>query len=120
MDKDIEKLQQMIDGSRRIVFFGGAGVSTESGIPDFRSVDGLYHQIYTAPLTPDMTLESIWEKFNIDHPKDFKGHSLSKTAYPRRVGNRRNNQNAARYFLCNRYEPRTNGSRRIWLSSSIR
>ena len=36
-----------------------------------------YDLIYTAPLTPDMTLESIWEKFNIDHPKDFKGHSLS-------------------------------------------
>ena len=42
-------LQQMIDESRRIVFFGGAGVSTESGIPDFRSVDGLYHQQYEWP-----------------------------------------------------------------------
>lgn len=49
MNKDIEKLQQMIDGSRRIVFFGGAGVSTESGIPDFRSVDGLYHQKFDYP-----------------------------------------------------------------------
>ena len=45
MDK-IEVLQQMIDESEKIVFFGGAGVSTESGIPDFRSVDGLYHQKY--------------------------------------------------------------------------
>ena len=36
-----------------------------------------YDLIYTAPLAPDMTLEGIWEKFNIDHPKDFKGHSLS-------------------------------------------
>ena len=42
-------LQEMIDASRRIVFFGGAGVSTESGIPDFRSVDGLYHQQYEWP-----------------------------------------------------------------------
>lgn len=42
-------LQQIIDQSRRIVFFGGAGVSTESGIPDFRSVDGLYHQHYDFP-----------------------------------------------------------------------
>ena len=42
----IEKLQQLIDESKRIVFFGGAGVSTESGIPDFRSTDGLYHQKY--------------------------------------------------------------------------
>jgi len=44
-----EQLQQIIDSSRRIVFFGGAGVSTESGIPDFRSVDGLYHQHYDYP-----------------------------------------------------------------------
>lgn len=44
-----EELQQMVDDSRRIVFFGGAGVSTESGIPDFRSVDGLYHQKYDYP-----------------------------------------------------------------------
>ncbi|MGN0793702.1 MAG: NAD-dependent protein deacylase [Aristaeellaceae bacterium] len=43
------ELQKMMDESRRIVFFGGAGVSTESGIPDFRSVDGLYHQHYDFP-----------------------------------------------------------------------
>lgn len=42
-------LQEIIDDSRRIVFFGGAGVSTESGIPDFRSVDGLYNQKYDYP-----------------------------------------------------------------------
>ncbi len=45
----IEKLQEMVDKANRIVFFGGAGVSTESGIPDFRSVDGLYHQKYDYP-----------------------------------------------------------------------
>ena len=39
-----EQLKHIIDDSNRIVFFGGAGVSTESGIPDFRSKDGLYHQ----------------------------------------------------------------------------
>ena len=44
-----EELQQWIDESRRIVFFGGAGVSTESGIPDFRSQDGLYHQQFAYP-----------------------------------------------------------------------
>ncbi len=43
------ELQRIIDTSRRIVFFGGAGVSTESGIPDFRSVDGLYNQQYDYP-----------------------------------------------------------------------
>lgn len=46
---EIEKLQEMIDASNSIVFFGGAGVSTESGIPDFRSVDGLYNQKYDYP-----------------------------------------------------------------------
>ena len=45
----IKKLQQIIDESEKVVFFGGAGVSTESGIPDFRSVDGLYNQKYDYP-----------------------------------------------------------------------
>lgn len=45
----IELLRKMIEDSSNIVFFGGAGVSTESGIPDFRSVDGLYHQKYAYP-----------------------------------------------------------------------
>ena len=44
-----EELQHILDASRRIVFFGGAGVSTESGIPDFRSTDGLYNQQYAFP-----------------------------------------------------------------------
>ena len=42
-------LQEIINDSKSIVFFGGAGVSTESGIPDFRSVDGLYNQKYDYP-----------------------------------------------------------------------
>ena len=46
MGNEIEKLQKIIDESDNIVFFGGAGVSTESGIPDFRSQDGLYNQKY--------------------------------------------------------------------------
>ena len=45
----MKTLQQIIDGGKRIVFFGGAGVSTESGIPDFRSADGLYSQKYKYP-----------------------------------------------------------------------
>ena len=48
-ERKIETLQRMIDTHENIVFFGGAGVSTESGIPDFRSVDGLYHQKYDVP-----------------------------------------------------------------------
>ena len=62
----IAALQEMIDKSRRIVFFGGAGVSTESGIPDFRSVDGLYHQKYAYP--PETILShTFYEK----HPEEF-------------------------------------------------
>ena len=45
----VEKLEKIISQSQNIVFFGGAGVSTESGIPDFRSVDGLYNQQYKYP-----------------------------------------------------------------------
>ena len=43
---EIERLQEIFDDSKKIVFFTGAGVSTESGIPDFRSVDGLYNMKY--------------------------------------------------------------------------
>ena len=46
MQQELETLKKWIDNSDNIVFFGGAGVSTESGIPDFRSVDGLYNQQY--------------------------------------------------------------------------
>lgn len=49
MTKQIEALRQWVAESESIVFFGGAGVSTESGIPDFRSVDGLYHQKFQYP-----------------------------------------------------------------------
>ena len=49
MDENVKKLQEVIQNSNNIVFFGGAGVSTESGIPDFRSVDGLYHMKYDFP-----------------------------------------------------------------------
>ena len=47
--QEIGALQEIIDESKHIVFFGGAGVSTESGIPDFRSEDGLYHEKYSYP-----------------------------------------------------------------------
>lgn len=59
-------LQQIIDESRRIVFFGGAGVSTESGIPDFRSVDGLYNQKYDYP--PE---EILSHTFFVRRPEEF-------------------------------------------------
>ena len=66
MDENIQKLQQMIDESPRIVFFGGAGVSTESGIPDFRSVDGLYNQKFDYP--PETILS---HSFFVSHTAEF-------------------------------------------------
>ncbi|MBQ4523880.1 MAG: NAD-dependent protein deacylase [Lachnospiraceae bacterium] len=49
MSEAVKQLKEIIERSHYIVFFGGAGVSTESGVPDFRSVDGLYHQKYSYP-----------------------------------------------------------------------
>ena len=66
MDEKIAKLNEMIRESKRIVFFGGAGVSTESGIPDFRSTDGLYNQTYQYP--PEMIVSHT---FYEDRPEEF-------------------------------------------------
>ena len=66
MDEELKILQQWIDDSRSIVFFGGAGVSTESGIPDFRSVDGLYNQKYDYP--PE---EILSRSFFDTRPEEF-------------------------------------------------
>lgn len=63
---DYEKLQKMIDESNNIVFFGGAGVSTESGVKDFRSVDGLYNEKYDYP--PEVMLSRSF--FN-EHKSEF-------------------------------------------------
>lgn len=62
----IEQLTRIVSGAKRIVFFGGAGVSTESGIPDFRSVDGLYHQKFDYP--PE---EILSHTFFIRKPEEF-------------------------------------------------
>ena len=60
MDDKIQALKEMVDGSDNIVFFGGAGVSTESGIPDFRSTGGLYHQEWKYP--PETILSHTFYK----------------------------------------------------------
>lgn len=64
----VKKLQEIIDESQKIVFFGGAGVSTESGIPDFRSVDGLYHQKFKYPpevmLSHTFFMQNTWDFFD--------------------------------------------------------
>ena len=81
MDEKIVKLQELIDGHDNIVFFGGAGVSTESGIPDFRSQDGLYHQKYDFP--PETILS---HSFFLSHPDEFykfyRDKMLCDTAKP--------------------------------------
>lgn len=64
--KEMERLKQWIEESDNIVFFGGAGVSTESGIPDFRSVDGLYHQKYDYP--PETILSHTFYR---NKPEEF-------------------------------------------------
>lgn len=66
MEQEIAKLQRIIDTHDNIVFFGGAGVSTESGIPDFRSKDGLYNQKYDFP--PETILSHT---FFMSRPEEF-------------------------------------------------
>lgn len=72
----IEQLQKLIDESQRVVFFGGAGVSTESGIPDFRSVDGLYNQQFDYP--PETILS---HSFFMSHTADFYEFYQKKMLY---------------------------------------
>ena len=81
MGNEIETLQKIIDESDNIVFFGGAGVSTESGIPDFRSQDGLYNQKYDYP--PETILSHT---FFMRKPEEFfkfyRDKMLCDTAKP--------------------------------------
>ena len=70
-------LQEIIDDSEKIVFFGGAGVSTESGIPDFRSVDGLYNQKYDYP--PE---KIISHSFFVRYPEEFYRFYRDKMIFP--------------------------------------
>ena len=81
MENEIGKLQKIIDESNNIVFFGGAGVSTESGIPDFRSQDGLYNQKYDYP--PETILSHT---FFMRRPEEFfkfyRDKMLCDTAKP--------------------------------------
>lgn len=66
---NVQELQKIIDESKRIVFFGGAGVSTESNIPDFRSVDGLYNQKYDYP--PEEILSHTFFMTNTEYFYNF-------------------------------------------------
>lgn len=74
---EIEQLQNWIEGSDNIVFFGGAGVSTESSIPDFRSVDGLYNQQYDYP--PETILS---HSFFLRNTEEFFRFYRNKMIFP--------------------------------------
>ena len=81
MDESIRKLQDRIDESQNIVFFGGAGVSTESGIPDFRSTDGLYHQQYDYP--PETILShTFFEKNPAEFYRFYRDKMIVQGAKP--------------------------------------
>lgn len=77
MDEKLEQLKQWIDGSSNIVFFGGAGVSTESGIPDFRGVDGLYNQQYDYP--PETIIS---HSFYLRCPEEFYRFYKNRMLFP--------------------------------------
>lgn len=76
MNDSWKRMKEIIDGSDNIVFFGGAGVSTESGIPDFRSVDGLYNQKYAYP--PETILSHT---FYCSRPEEFFRFYRDKMLY---------------------------------------
>lgn len=83
MGTAMEQLKQWMEESKRIVFFGGAGVSTESHIPDFRSVDGLYHQQYAYP--PETILSHT---FYVRNPEEFFRFYRNKMLFPNAQPNR--------------------------------
>lgn len=78
-----EQLKQWISESSRIVFFGGAGISTESGIPDFRGVDGLYHQQYQYP--PETIISHSFYRQN---PQEFYRFYKNRMLFPEAEPNR--------------------------------
>ena len=80
----IDQLRQMVQDSNYIVFFGGAGVSTESGIPDFRSVDGLYNQKY--PVPPETMLShSYYEAHTEEFYRFYRDKMIAADAQPNKA-----------------------------------
>ena len=79
MSTEIEKLTQILIDSNNIAFFGGAGVSTESGIPDFRSSNGLYSEKLHVNFTPE---QLVSHSFYIRYPEEFFNFYKAKLIYP--------------------------------------
>lgn len=83
MDEKLQQLKDIIDNSENIVFFGGAGVSTASGIPDFRSADGLYSQRLNASFTPEQLVShTFYENYPEDFFEFYKDKLIYKDAKP--------------------------------------
>ena len=87
---EINQLQEIIDNNKKIVFFGGAGVSTESGIPDFRSSDGLYSIKLDRHFTPEQLIShTMYLKYPEEFYQFYKTHLIYPDAKP----------NPAHYYL---------------------
>lgn len=79
MDNKISKLKEIIENSNNIVFFGGAGCSCESGIPDFRSANGLFNEKLNTTFTPEQLVShSFFERY----PEEFFNFYKAKLIYP--------------------------------------
>ena len=78
MNEDIKKLKEIIENSKKIVFFGGAGVSTESNIPDFRSEEGLYNAQKQYGMSPEYMLS---HSYFIDNPEGFYDYYKHNLVY---------------------------------------
>ncbi|MBQ1919787.1 MAG: NAD-dependent protein deacylase, partial [Selenomonas sp.] len=74
----IDELARIMATSSNMVFFGGAGMSTESGIPDFRSADGIYSQKLNRKFSPE---EMVSHTFLCDHPHDFFDFFFAKMVF---------------------------------------
>ena len=79
MNTNIKKLTQILKESNNIVFFGGAGVSTESGIPDFRSSNGLFNEKLNVTFTPE---QLVSHSFYMRYPEEFFNFYKAKLIYP--------------------------------------
>lgn len=84
MDTKIKRLKNIIDNSKKIVIFSGAGLSTNSGIPDFRSANGIYNQKTKLNIRPE---EIISHSFFVSNPKEFYEFYFDKMVYPKALPN---------------------------------
>lgn len=81
--EEITRLTEILGDSHRLVFFGGAGVSTESGIPDFRSADGLYSEKYKATFSPEeLVSHTFYERYPEEFFSFYREKLINRTAQP--------------------------------------